>query len=184
MARGFVINGETMVAVKSSNFAFTNLGLAEGPVTMTFDFRHKDVSLDAWGGEIPNDVQFKLAAVNINMTLIHYDPAVLDACIANSMGGAATVGTVGRAGTLLGGNGIARFATGNYYIGLNLASPVLGKPYCFLYAYLTQQPVSIPLGTEKSLVTCNWRAIPYFTDPWNNGAGAAGVPLWTNVSDS
>lgn len=188
MARDFYINGETMVSVKSSTFSLTQLGLAEAPIQMTFDFRHKDILLDAWGSEIPADVQYKLAAVSINMTLIHFDATVLDNCMALSMA-SSMIGLTGRAGTRMGA-GLGRFVSGNRYIGLNLASPVAGKPYRFYYAYLTQQPVVFPVGTEKTVATCNWRAIPYTTDPWGGGAGAGADPsvgggiIWDNTLDT
>jgi len=183
LSRTFYVNGETMVTVKSSTFSLSQLGLAEAPIAVSMDFRHKDVVLDAWGSEIPADVQFKLAACNIQMTLIHFDPAVLDQCLQNSMATTTAIGTTGRAGTLMGG-GVGRFVAGNYYIGLNLASPVFGKPWRFFYAYLTQQPMTFPLGTEKSITTLNWRAVPYTTDPWGGGTGALGAQLWDYNADN
>lgn len=186
MARDFFINGETMVAVKgNANSGFpglTHLGLADGPIRVRLDFRHMDIQVDAWGGEIPADVQCKLAAATISMTLVHFDRNVLDDCLGQSMGGA-SVGTVSRAGRRMGG-GNARFALNNFYIGLNLLSPVGAKPWRFYYTYLTGPPMEFPLGTERSIVALNWRAIPYTTDPWGGGTGSTNAILWDHDTDS
>lgn len=188
MARHYFINGESMVAVKGASNtgigSLQNLGLAEGPIQWTPEFSHLDVKIDAWGNTFPNDVQWMLACVNISMTLVHFDPAILDICIAESMAGASAAGTLQRAGILMGGNGIARFSPGNHYIGLNITSPVEAKPYCFLHCYLAQSPVVFPLGTERSLVQLNWRCVPYAPDPFGGGTGAQGVQLWSNTLDS
>lgn len=190
MARAFFINGESMVSVKgnvNSNISsLSQLGLSDGPIRVTPDFRHRDVIVDATGPEIPNDIQCFLAAVNINMTLVHFDRSVLDYCMQESLAGMGTNNTVGqmpRAGTLM-GNGAARFAAGNRYIGLNILSPVATKPWRFYFAYITGPPMEFPLGTEKSIVTVNWRVIPYSVDPWGGGTGSLNSPLWDHTSDS
>jgi len=190
MARSFFINGETMVSVKgninTTISSSTQLGLADGPITVTPDFRHRDINVDAWGNtEIPADVQVFLASVGVRITLIHFDRAVLDTVLAESLGGMnGAVGQMPRAGTLMGGNGLARFAAGNHYIGLNLSSPVGNKPWRFFYSYLTGPPVEFPLGTEKSVAVVNFRVIPYAADPWGGGTGALGALLWDYNSDS
>ena len=187
MSRDFYINGESLVSVKgrdASGFGtLTQLGLSEGPIVLTFDFRHRDINLDAWGREIPADVQWMLASVSITIPFIHFDPDVLASCLMESMGGAPAFGQTARAGQRMGG-GAARFAAGNRYIGLNLSSPGAARPWRFYFSYLTQTPVSWPLGTEKSIVTTHWRAIPYTTDPWNGGLGAQGAVIWDNTADS
>ncbi len=190
MARDFFINGESLVLVKgSAGSAIANLselGLAEGPIRVTFDYRHRDMQVDAWGREIPVDVQWMLGAATITMNLIHFDRAVLEACQGESMGGAgggAVPGTFNRAGTRMGG-GAVRFAASNHYIGLNIASPVAGLPWRFFFTYLTMQPVDWPLGTEKSSIMTTWRAIPYTIDPWNGGFGAFGYQLFDRTLDS
>src|SRR5581483_5195340 len=143
MGRDFQINGETMVYVKGSNASaiasITELGLSEGPITLTLDFRHRDINVDAWGGEIPPEVQVMLAAVNISMPLIHLDRDILDTCIRESMGGAPAIGQLARAGARMGNNTV-RFSAANHYIGLNLASPVGNKPWRFFTSYLTGPP--------------------------------------------
>lgn len=191
MARDFLINGETMVSVKgpqgSAIASISQLGLSLSPIRVTLDIRHRDIVLDAWGGEIPADTQFMLAAANIAMDLVHVDRDVLEACVKLSMGGAGGVGNLegqlARAGQRMGG-GLARFAAGNNYVGLNLSSPVLTLPYRFYFTYLTGTPLEIPLGTEKSIYSMNWRAIPYTQDPWNNGVGATGTFLYDNTLDT
>lgn len=191
MARDFYINGETMVYVKGRSDSgigtLQELGLSTGPVTVSFDFRHRDINVNAWGDEIPPEVQWMLAGANVSMNLVHYDPSILDICVMESMAGAPAIGQMRRAGARMGNNGV-RFAAGgllgNHFIGLNLASPVAGKPWRFYFSYLTQSPIQYPLGTEKSVVTLNWRAIPYTTDPWGGGTGAQGTPLWDHTLDS
>lgn len=186
MARDFFINGENMVWVKgssASNIAnLSELGLSEQPIRVSPEFRHGEITLSAWGNQIPVEVQFMLAAVNITLTLINFDRSVLDYCVQESMGGAAAIGTMPRAGSRL-GNGAARFAATNHFIGLNIASPVGGKPWRFYATYLPGNPIEFPLGNERSTVTMTWRAIPYAADPWNGGAGASGIPLWDHTLD-
>ena len=188
MSRDIFINGESMITVKSRSDSgigsLSQLGLCEGPVVVTLNFVTDDIIVDAWGPQIPMDVQTFLADAQISMTLIHFDRTVLDTCIDLSMGGPAVVGTTVRAGTRMGA-GLARFAVGNNYIGLNIASPVAGKPWRFFYTYLTgNPPVSFPLGTKRSAVQLNWRAILYVSDPWNGGLGATGAQLWDYSADS
>src|SRR5688500_12011652 len=131
MARDFHVNGEVMVYVKgradSAIGSLTQLGLPADPVRVSPEFRHREINLDAWGGEVPVDVQCMLAAVNVSMNLIHFDRDVIDVCLMESLGGMPAVGTMRRAGARL-GNGLPRFAgggvNGNHLVGLNLASPV------------------------------------------------------------
>ncbi len=193
MSRDWFINGESMVSVKGNVNTLmpllTQLGLSDGPIRITPNVRHRDLNLDAYGSDVPPDTQMFLADAIVSMTLVHYDAAILSACIIESFAGAGVplgVGIEGllpRAGQRMGG-GFPRFAAGNHYIGLNILSPVAGVPYRFLYAYLTGPPVVIPLGTEKSLVQVNWRVLPYAQDPWNNGLGAQGQPLYDHTLDT
>lgn len=186
-----------MITVKGSSSAplintLQQLGLAASQIRISFDFKHSDVNADAWGKE-PFEIQFMLAEANITMDLIHFDMPVLQDCLRESQGGAAgqaAEGTTPRAGARL-GNNAARFAATNHFIGLNISCPVGGGgvagsvlPWCFYFAYLTGPPVQIPLGTEKSILQCNWRAIPYTTDPWGSGSGAQGNVWFTHVLDT
>lgn len=196
MARDFYINGESMVSVKgnvnTTISALTQLGLATDPITVTFDTRYKDMIVDAWGQFIPTDVQYFLSSVTIKMNLIHYDQAVLDVCLRESMGGIGVIGQTGRAGQRFGGN-VGRFAAGNHYIGLNLLSPVQNKPFRFYYAYMIGPAEVLTLGTEKSIASVTWRAVPYTNDPWGGGSaqpttspstGALGAVIWDNTLDT
>lgn len=186
MARTIYINGETMVYVKGmAGSAIANrqeLGLADDQITMTFRPVHDDVIVNAHGNSIGTDVQTFLEDALITMTLVNFDFAILRECQRLSKGAPNEVGQVARAGTLL-GKGLPRFAAGNCFIGLNLASPVGQLPYRFYYAFLTNPASAIPMGTKRSIVTLNWRAIPYLADPWNSGQGAANTPLYDNVLD-
>lgn len=186
MARDFYINGESMVTVKgrsdSAIGSLSQLGLSADPIVVTCNFQHQDINVDAWG-KAPADVQWMLADAMISMTLVHFDMTVLRTCVLLSMGGASNEGQVGRAGTRMGGN-YARFAAGNNYIGLNIASPVVALPWRFYFAYLANNPITFPLGTERSLVRLTWRAVPYVTDPWNGGLGATNAYIWDRTADS
>lgn len=186
MARDFFINGPTMVYVKGSQScpiaSLTELGLASDAIRVQLDFKHKDINMDAWG-EVAAEVQFMLAGANISISLIDFDRSILDICLQQSMGGTPAIGTMPITGARL-GNGAARFANANHFIGLNLSSPVGNKPWCFMYAYMTGTPIDFPLGTEKSIVQTNWRAIPYDTNYYNAGNAAYGLPLWTHILDT
>ena len=197
MARNLFINGESMVYVRGPSgdadiggSSLTQLGLAGDPIQVQLGLRHRDVIVDAWGPEIPMDVQTFLSDVIINMNLVHFERDILDACLRLSMGGVATVGLLGRAGRRLGaavgGPGLAPFTAGNSYIGLIIDSPVAGKVWRFYSTYMTGTPVNFPLGTERSIVAVQFRAIHYTDDPWGgslthggtDGTGSLNAKLW------
>ncbi len=196
MSRAFFVNGESMVAVKSNVASaipvLTQLGLTDSPIRITPNFRHQDIIVDAWGPQVPPEIQAFLLDVNITISLVHFDPVVLAVCESLSIGGGAADGTTPRAGVLMGGNA-ARFAVGNNYIGLNILSPVAGVPWRFLYTYMTGPPLTFPLGTERSVVTTNWRGILYTNDPFGGGTaqpgtaagtGALGAVIWDHILDT
>ncbi len=187
MPRDFFVNGPCLVRVKgnvASGFSsLTELGLSEGDVVVTPNSRHRDINVNAWGPEIPADVQFFLADLHVTMTLVHFDRNVLDLVYNESVGGPALAGQMGRAGLRMGNNS-ARFSPTNHYVGLNLTSPDGGVPWRFFFAYLTGPPYSFPLGTERALVTLNWRVIPFTQDPYNNGLGANNYQLWDFGQDN
>jgi hypothetical protein len=214
--RDFQINGECLVRVKfgaqipgsitniipisganNSGSNLSELGLAEGPVKITFKSSHKDINADDFGPDVPPEVMANLAEASIEMTLVHYDNLILDYCISESMGGTVPgessggflyAGVLPGAGQLM-GNGVPLLASGNHYISLNLDSPQLGFPYRFPSAYL-ENPTTIPLGTEYSETLLNWRAIPYAT-PILSGGGdngtqeisSSGSVLWDHNPD-
>ncbi len=188
MSRDFYVNGESMVFVKGQAgtgiATLQQLGLCDSPIRITLNTRYLDIITDSWGPQLPVDVQYFLSDALIQMTLVHFDPTILAVCINESQASVPFVGFVGRAGTRM-GNNRARFAVGNSFIGLNIASPVQGTPWRFYYAYLVGPPFTWPLGTERSLVTLNWRAIAYTNDPWGGGTaqpnGAAGTGSYQAV---
>jgi hypothetical protein len=200
--RDFQIPGESLVFVKGNVVSYISgmlaLGLATDQITVSPEFKHTDLVVNACGEGVP-DVQWMLSAVNISMNLIHFDQTVLQECIRLSMGGqgaiaalnAGTDGTMARAGQRLGG-GFARFASGNMLIGLNIVSPVQANPYRFHYCYLAGTPVVLPLGVDAQVAQCNWRCIPYCVDPFGSlnatdgttsGTGALGYKLWDHTLD-
>jgi hypothetical protein len=186
MSRDIQVAGATMVWVKgaagTSIASLSELGLPDSPIRITPDFRYLDVTADAWG-EAPFEVQYKLASVYISMRLVHVDLSILDTCLQESQGGSAGPGLMTYAGSRL-GNNAARFAATNHFIGLNIAAPVNGRPWRFFFAYLVGPPIVHPLGTERSLIDLNWRAIPYIADPWNAGLGSATAPLFDHTLDT
>ena len=107
----------------------------------------------------------------------------MEVCTRLALGGATAFGRLPRAGQLMGG-GNARFGAGNNYVGLNLYSPVGGRPWRFYFTYMTGPAKVLPLGTRRTVAQVNWRCIPYSVDPWNGGLGTFGKILWDNTLDS
>lgn len=191
MARDFFINGPALVEVKGNvNTAIASLsqlGLSDAAIPVSPRFHHKDINVDAWG-EAPADVQWMLGELTLRFTMIHVDLNVLEACVQEAMGGAAALGQFGRAGTRM-GNNVARFAATNHYVGLNITSPDGNRPWRFFYAYLADNPFDWPLGTEKSVISVNFRVVPYVQDAYNGGGAGAGTgaqnyPLWDRNLDN
>ncbi len=181
------VNGPCLVNVRgnvaSAIPSLTQLGLSEGDVVVTPNTRHRDINVNAWGPEIPVDLQFFLVDLHVTMTLVHFDRAVLDAVYNESVCGPSAIGQMGHAGQRM-GNNQPRFAATNHYIGLNLTSPDGGIPWRFFFAYMTGPPYTFPLGTERALVVCNFRVIPYTQDPYGvAGTGAQNYQLWDYGSD-
>lgn len=166
MGRAFQIFGETLVKVKGNNqtsiASVSELGLASGMITIVPRFYHQDVHSSDFGPNAPPEVIWNLADVAISMTLVHYDQDILDEVISESMCGAVDGTLINGAGQPMGGAWpVLTFPC--HFMHLNLINgPALIKPWRFLAAYLTGMPVSLPLGTEKSAVSLNWRAIPYW----------------------
>lgn len=186
VTRDYVINGETMVFVRFGEHIQSpmspmvsgidpailpgpayewQLGLTAGEIRVSPRPKFRDINVDDYSPEVPAEVLANIADADIRMTLVHYDPQILDICFGESMGGINPVGPwaagqmVG-AGTMLGG-GLPIYSSGSHYIGLRLSSPVLNRPWRFPTCYLTGSPLEIPLGTERTLAVCGWRAIPY-----------------------
>lgn len=187
MPRDFFVNGDSMVYVKgAAGSGIQNrqeLGLAIDQVQITPIFHHKDITLNNWGSMAPAEVQAHLAEILVSMTLVDIDMDVLNTCMRESLGGTSVNGTLKRAGTRL-GNRAARFAANNHYIGLNIASPTGQRPWRMYFSYLTNNPVVMPLGSDKSEVSLNWRVVPYTTDPWGAGLGSEGLVIYDHVLDT
>lgn len=163
MAANYQVNGNTLVTVDGSE-----LGLTEAPINISINVHHLDVMIQTFGGNqgVPGDVQQMLADATITMALVYFDPSVLDAALAKSIGGGN--GTMPVAGQLMG--------QASKFCNLNLSSPTGGKPWTFPSAYLTGTPLNYPIGNERTVAVMTWRAIPYKSNP----ATAAGAILYTN----
>ena len=167
--------------------SLATLGLSEDAIQVTEQYNRDDIAVDAYGntnGVNPPDQQIFGAQAFIRMRLVHYDPLVLQECIRISIGGAGALeGELSRAGTLMGG-GVALLAAGNNFITVTILSPVGGIPWRFFACELHGNPVVYPLGTKRSVVELNWRAIAYSIDPWNGGTGSLGVPLYDHTAQT
>lgn len=190
MARDFQINGEAMVQVKGG--AHTSLlgpdyridtaqelGLSSEQIRISPIIHHHDLRTDSFGPNVPAEVLWMNAEVRISMTLVHFDRKILDTCLAESMGGlpAANLvaGELAPPGMPLGGYK-QLYASGCHFMSLGITSPLQDLPYRFIACYLAQNPVEIPLGSERSLVQCNWRAIPYVVPSENEVGGGTPLP--------
>ncbi len=199
MSRGYTIFGEFIVKVKNgliSNIGDTpvELGLTSEPVKIYPRYNHLDIYTDDFGPSVPVEMLWNLAEVNIQMTLVHYDIDVLDACMKAAMGGGnfdqgnplgdETIdGFMAAAGRPMGlGQDIT--IPSNQYVRLYLVPTSTSEylPYRFLFCYLDRS-MEIPLGTERSLIRLNWRCIPYQPLTTEEISSFEGVSLWDNLSD-
>jgi len=183
--RGFYINGEVLVTVRGNaalalsggpNVETHELGLCSESVRIIPRFYHKEVYVDDYGPSIPAELLAMPADCLIRTSLVHYNPIVLEACIAESNANIPRAWESFKlppAGTPMGG---AKFlgSSGCHYIELNLSSPIEELPYLFKAAYLTGPPVEIPIGAQRSIAICNWRSIPYAEPQY---IGKLGEPL-------
>jgi len=216
MPREFFVPGEIMVYVKGNGALalsgatsigqFHELGLAPEQIRITPNFRHRDLYADAFGPDIPPEVVWQLSDVHLRISLVHYDHFVLDAMLAESMGGLRdTFDPVGPGSPTLAAGILAPhgrplgklkplYASGNNFFGLMLdgGQALSGRPWRFPACYLTGPPVELPLGTQVSIPVLSVRAIPYVV-PANQlvGSGQAtrlgelrssGAPLWYRYS--
>lgn len=165
MARDIFVNGNTMVTADGAE-----LGIGENSVTISLTYKHLDVMVSTFGGSqgVPHEVQAMLAEASISMVLANVDPGVLDTVIRKSMA-SSSIGVMPIAGTLMGGN--------SFFTSLRISSPVAGRPWTFPTTYLADNPISWPLGNERSLVSLTFRAIPYQADP----SSAGGAVLFTRA---
>lgn len=217
MPSDFIIYGPTLAAVKGGEHAsgFLNisgfvveLGLAVEDITISPHFSHMDIVPSDFGPNVPAEIMWNLTDVQIQMTLVHYDPVVLDGAMSEAMGGITVnptllptvtfdlAGRMNPAGSVL-GNGLPIYASGNHYISLYLLNtspppgsvlnasgevPVSGfEPgYVFPTAYLDSKPLVIPMGTATSKVITSWRAIPYRPIYYLSTAPTSELPLTIN----
>lgn len=170
----------------------TDLGLCQDQIEVRYERKHQDVLVDSFA-DMPADVRWTAAGCTVKMTLIHFDSLVLKCCLSDSVAGGGTrsyAAAVFNTQSLLDvapgrglrspgarlGNGLPRLASGNYFVGLNVAiSADFGnvtndltdttqyqpQRLRFLHCYLAEQPVIHPLGSECSAVELTWRAVPY-----------------------
>lgn len=170
MARDYYIYGPTIVRawggehLLSGNLLYdvTDLGLSSDPIRIVPNFRHTDVSVDDYGGEIPADVMTKMADATVSMNLVHFDRSAVDVCMKESTGGtpSSVAGTLAPAGTML-GRFLPLHASGNHLISLYVQATNPSRTWRFPSCYLTGPTAEWPLGTRASAVSLRWRAIPY-----------------------
>jgi hypothetical protein len=193
MARNYYINGPCLVKVRGmvgtaldGSLAIPELGLTDntGKVSIIPNYKHKDYKYDDFGGETPPDVMWMLTDVTIIMTLVHFDYAILQACMNESAGGG-TEGTMAGAGKPMGA-GVAMYANKNHYMSLYLSQPNnagFTNPWRFKACYLYQRPVIWPVSAERSLVQCYWRAVPYTPIVGITEILSTGVKVWDHLAD-
>lgn len=190
MTRGYYVNGETMVKVKGRSDStianLSELGLTDHSIRIGIQNHRLKIRVDTMG-DAPPESQFMGASASVTTVLVHFDSDILDFCIQEGWGSSPAFGQLGHAGSLM-GNNKARFAPGgvdgNHFIGLNIISARSMRPWRFYFTTLADNPIEFPIGTERSLVTVNWDALPYSTDPWNNGNGSYGIPIWDHTADN
>lgn len=183
MARGYQINGETLISVRGNDNTAKELGLASESVQVIPRWSHSDMKVNDFGPETPPDVQFQLAEVIIKFALIQFDDAVLKYCITEAMAGG-TEGVINSAGVPMGG-GWPVYTAKCHFMRMLLTSPQLGKPWRFMASYMLNP--EYPLGTTASIVPQSWRVIPYREGTVTQGGTvltipaeikAAGIVLW------
>lgn len=206
--RQFAVNGPCLVKVKGrgtlfdkiipdgpdepDNVRFNELGLTSEQILISYVSHHRDLLTDDFGPQVPAEILVQLAECRIQMTLIHYDPYVLQACLSESMGGAYDTQVylgdsylmprpemMFAANRPLGG-GVPVLRNGCHYIELYITSPYLATPWMFPTSYIIHE-TKIPLGTETSKVDLIWRSIPYKSQYRYAGANeTSGVPLFVS----
>lgn len=184
MARDFQIFGPALVAVnfgahvplaQGARSRFSQLGLAEEAISVSFRQYYDDVLCDAYGGKVPIDQQYLLNDCFITTNLVHWDADIMALCQREAQGGGVNPtgnnqpGALAQAGLPMGGGALPATpgvpftpASGYHYVSLNILPSTPGVlPYRFPASLLTTTPTELPLGTEKSVISCTWRAIPY-----------------------
>lgn len=192
MAREYMVFGECMVKVRGPAGSIieeiTELGLASESIRLTPRYNHLDILTDDFGPNVPVEVLSHLADANLQMTLVHYDPQILDYCMYLAMGGRGPIsstndwdGSLSPAAVPL-GLGAPLHDEINNYVSVYLvpASYTTTVPYRFPACYLDAKPLEIPFGTERTLVKLNWRVIPYQEFTTGEITSEQGHRLWSH----
>ncbi len=175
MTRQYQIFGPAPVRAKFGAHVpsptLNDLGLSQEAVAINFTLHHQPVRIDNFGPTIPVDNLWMLEDAQIIMNLVHWDERTVDRCMMESAAGGIEPtrdpslgllpGFMAPAGLPLGG-GVPAFFSGYHYVGLNIV-PGNNKisPWAFPAAFLTQNPIVLPLGTKRSILQLRWQAIPY-----------------------
>jgi hypothetical protein len=92
--RQLVVAGPTMVYLKGGAHysgqpvgICAEMGLCQEEVRVEINFLKDDVRSEDFGQQAPADVRFQMATARITMTLLHYDPFVVETAIQESLGG-------------------------------------------------------------------------------------------------
>jgi hypothetical protein len=181
MSRNYLIFGETLVKVAGGQVGTTDteLGLASEPISIAPQLYFHDLHVDDYGPNVPCDVLWMLADVRIRMTLVHFDYLVLRQCLQSSMGGGGGNSAAG-AGTPLGATHALTLSSNNLLRLKLVSNNGQQTTWTFSAAYLVDSPWELKLGTNHSLVTLNWRAIPYSTLGQQSEVVSSGIATWSS----
>lgn len=172
MTRRYVIHGPCIVKVKGSLTStipvITELGLCSDAIHITERLYHQDIYIDDFGPNVPAAVLTMGSDCLIRMNLVHYDPVLLSECIA--LANARIDGVPGKWGKV--GTPIFSARRG---LGLRLnIIPIRERPYRFFSVHLDGNPLEIPISTERSITSINWRALPNKAADHIEGRGNVG----------
>lgn len=144
------------------------VGFAEDGIDISIEILKEPVKADFAGGA-PADYQFMGAMAKIRGRLSAYDSVVLATLRGRSMGGSATDGVLGPAGSLM--------ATGGFTYRLALTSA--DEPWLFTTCDLAEAS-DAKLGTKYTVWNVAWRAWGFL--PGASTAGAmAGNVLYSHI---
>ena len=183
MARDLYIFGETLVSVEGKAPAINSdtsdpnnsgpgeLGLAADMVRIMPQWNYKDLRADDFGPAVPPETLWMGGICFIGMTLVDFDKDILELCEQAAMGitDGSQDGSMAEFGIPLG-------ATSSF-IKLTLGSD-LQDPYIFPYCHLMGPPYQRPLGVERSLVTLQWRSLPFMPPSQGGEVSSTGTNIW------
>jgi hypothetical protein len=193
MPRGFFINGPCLVEIgfpaQYGGSGLEELGLSTDSVQVIPHFEHYEKHIDNFGPNVPADLIGLGGWAEVRMTLVHFNPVVLRACINESLAGGfgafggQFTGLLGPIGEMF-GNGVKAYrGTGSHFVGVCLTSPYIGFPWRFLSAVLQDQ-ATWPLGTKTSMVDLSWKCLPRITSPYQNSTTdlrSTGAAIWDHI---